>query len=38
MLLNLPLDVANAEAEWPQDEFASALPAAPAPSPHAVAR
>ena len=37
VLLNVPLDVANAEAEWPQDAFASALPAAPAPSPDAVA-
>ena len=38
VLLNVPLDVANAEAEWPQDAFASALPAAPAPSPDAVAQ
>ena len=29
VLLNLPLDVANAEAEWPQDDSASALPAPP---------
>ena len=36
VLLNLPLDVANQEAEWPQEEFTSALPAAPAPSPLAV--
>jgi thiamine pyrophosphate-dependent acetolactate synthase large subunit-like protein len=36
VLLNLPLDVANQEAEWPQDEFTTALPDAPSPSPHAV--
>jgi thiamine pyrophosphate-dependent acetolactate synthase large subunit-like protein len=36
VVLNLPLDVAGADAEWPQEEFASALPAAPAPSPAAV--
>jgi thiamine pyrophosphate-dependent acetolactate synthase large subunit-like protein len=35
VLLNLPLDVANAEAEWP-DAPAGAPPAAPAPAPHAV--
>ena len=37
VLLNLPLDVANRDAEWPQDAPAGALPAAPAPSPAAVA-
>src|SRR3954467_14986215 len=36
VLLNLPLDVANQEAEWPGDEPATALPAAPAPSPVAL--
>src|SRR3954451_20204938 len=36
VLLTLPLDVANQEAEWPQDGIAAALPAAPAPSPHAL--
>jgi thiamine pyrophosphate-dependent acetolactate synthase large subunit-like protein len=36
VLLNLPLDVANEEAEWPQDEFTSAVPAPPAPSPFAL--
>jgi thiamine pyrophosphate-dependent acetolactate synthase large subunit-like protein len=36
VLLNLPLDVANQDAEWPQDEFRTALPDAPSPSPHAV--
>src|SRR3954468_13674809 len=36
VLLNLPLDVANQEAEWPQDGIAAALPAAPAPSPDAL--
>src|SRR5919202_1054467 len=36
VVLNLPLDVQNAEAEWPQDEFQAALPAAPAPSARAV--
>jgi thiamine pyrophosphate-dependent acetolactate synthase large subunit-like protein len=36
VLLNLPLDVANQEAEWPQDEVARELPVAPAPSPRAV--
>jgi thiamine pyrophosphate-dependent acetolactate synthase large subunit-like protein len=36
VLLNLPLDVANQEAEWPQEEFTTAIPAAPAPSPHAL--
>jgi thiamine pyrophosphate-dependent acetolactate synthase large subunit-like protein len=36
VLLNLPLDVANQEAEWPQERPPTALPAAPAPSPHAL--
>src|SRR3954469_14438939 len=36
VLLNLPLDVANQQAEWPEDEPTGALPAAPAPSPRAV--
>jgi thiamine pyrophosphate-dependent acetolactate synthase large subunit-like protein len=37
VLLNLPLDVANAEAEWPARDGGLALPAAPAPSAEAVA-
>ena len=36
VLLNLPLDVSNQEAEWPQEEFATALPHAPSPSPQAL--
>jgi thiamine pyrophosphate-dependent acetolactate synthase large subunit-like protein len=36
VVLNVPLDVANADAEWPQEEFTGALPVAPAPSPEAV--
>src|SRR3954447_18861321 len=36
VLLNLPLDVANQQAEWTEDEPTGALPAAPAPSPRAV--
>jgi thiamine pyrophosphate-dependent acetolactate synthase large subunit-like protein len=36
VLLNLPLDVANQETEWPEGEPSGALPAAPAPSPRAV--
>src|SRR3954468_15706305 len=36
VLLNLPLDVAGQEAEWPQEAFTTALPAPPAPSPPAV--
>jgi thiamine pyrophosphate-dependent acetolactate synthase large subunit-like protein len=36
VLLNLPLDVQNEDAEWPQDEFTAALPAPPAPSPLAL--
>src|SRR6476661_6724209 len=38
VLLNLPLDVANAEADWPADDAVSALPVPPAPSPDAVAQ
>src|ERR671929_747684 len=33
VVLNLPLDVAGEEAEWPQDPFASTVPEAPAPGP-----
>src|SRR6185503_2215315 len=36
VLLNVPLDVANQEAEWPEREAGSTIPAAPAPSPDAV--
>src|ERR671923_2512311 len=36
VLLTLPLDVSNQEAEWPQEEFATALPHAPSPSPQAL--
>src|SRR4051812_433667 len=36
VLLNLPLDVANQEAEWPEREPANAIPASPAPSPEAL--
>jgi thiamine pyrophosphate-dependent acetolactate synthase large subunit-like protein len=36
VLLNVPLDVANAEAEWPAEDGALALPALPAPSEEAV--
>ncbi|MEA2384249.1 MAG: hypothetical protein QOH72_4220 [Solirubrobacteraceae bacterium] len=36
VLLNLPLDVANQETEWPAQEPATALAAAPAPSPDAL--
>jgi acetolactate synthase I/II/III large subunit len=36
VLLNLPLDVANQQAEWPQEEFTTALPDAPSPAPSAV--
>jgi thiamine pyrophosphate-dependent acetolactate synthase large subunit-like protein len=36
VLLNLPLDVANQEAEWPDREAGSSVPAPPSPSPHAV--
>src|SRR3954447_2484989 len=35
VLLNLPLDVANQESAWPERP-PTALPAAPAPSPHAL--
>src|SRR5919202_390756 len=33
VLLNLPLDVAGEEAEWPQEPFATAVPEAPLPGP-----
>jgi len=33
VVLNLPLDVANEEAEWPQEPFQAAIPEAPAPGP-----
>src|ERR671929_1310077 len=33
VVLNLPLDVAGEEAEWPQEPFATPLPEAPAPGP-----
>jgi acetolactate synthase I/II/III large subunit len=36
VLLNLPLDVANAEADWPDREAGSSIPSAPSPSPRAV--
>ena len=36
VVLNLPLDVQNEEAQWPQDAFAVELPEAPAPSASAV--
>jgi thiamine pyrophosphate-dependent acetolactate synthase large subunit-like protein len=36
VLLNLPLDVSNQDAEWPADERTVTLPAPPAPSPVAV--
>src|ERR687885_445397 len=36
VVLNLPLDVAGEEAEWPQEPFATALPEAPAPGPGAL--
>src|SRR4051794_22756369 len=36
VLLNLPLDVANAGAEWPAHDATTPLPAAPAPSPSAL--
>jgi thiamine pyrophosphate-dependent acetolactate synthase large subunit-like protein len=36
VLLNLPLDVANQEAEWPEREPGSSPPAPPSPSPRAV--
>jgi thiamine pyrophosphate-dependent acetolactate synthase large subunit-like protein len=37
VLLNVPLDVANAETAWPVEDGELALPAAPAPSAEAVA-
>src|ERR1700754_1100515 len=37
VLLNLPLDVSNQGAEWPQREPANPVPVAPAPSPAALA-
>jgi thiamine pyrophosphate-dependent acetolactate synthase large subunit-like protein len=36
VLLNLPLDVANQDAEWPEREGGSSVPAPPSPSPRAV--
>src|SRR3954467_8078589 len=36
VVLTLPLDVANEEAEWPQEAFTAVLPEAPAPSPIAL--
>src|SRR3954447_10500759 len=36
VVLNLPLDVIGEDAEWPQEPFAAGVPAAPAPSPHAL--
>jgi thiamine pyrophosphate-dependent acetolactate synthase large subunit-like protein len=36
VVLNLPLDVSGAEAEWPQAEFSAALPDPPAPNERAV--
>jgi thiamine pyrophosphate-dependent acetolactate synthase large subunit-like protein len=36
VVLNLPLDVANAEADWPADDGVAPLPVAPAPSPVAL--
>jgi thiamine pyrophosphate-dependent acetolactate synthase large subunit-like protein len=36
VVLNLPLDVSGAEAEWPQDEFSATLPDPPVPAERAV--
>jgi thiamine pyrophosphate-dependent acetolactate synthase large subunit-like protein len=36
VLLNIPLDVSNAEAEWPEREGGSSVPAPPSPSPRAI--
>jgi acetolactate synthase I/II/III large subunit len=36
VLLNLPLDVSNAEADWPEREGGSSVPAPPSPSPRAI--
>jgi thiamine pyrophosphate-dependent acetolactate synthase large subunit-like protein len=36
VVLNLPLDVANADAEWPPQDGSLALPTAPSPSAEAV--
>src|SRR4051812_38176660 len=36
VLLNLPLDVANQDAAWPEREAGSSIPAPPSPSPRAV--
>ena len=33
VVLNLPLDVAGEEAEWPQEPFATGVPEPPAPNP-----
>src|SRR3954452_22613849 len=36
VLLNLPLDVANLDAAWPERQAGSSIPAPPSPSPRAV--
>src|SRR6185312_12100820 len=36
VLLGLPLDVQGEEAQWPREDGAAPLPAAPAPSPRAL--
>src|SRR5918911_1636248 len=36
VVLNLPLDVAGEEAEWPRERFAAAVPEAPAPGPRSL--
>src|SRR4051794_33293604 len=36
VLLNIPLDVSTAEAEWPEREGGSSAPAPPSPSPRAI--